>query len=91
LRADRGDLTPDVFRAASDELRGLFELFQDDDVLGMFDMREPADAAVVGRSPINVHLGVVDQRIDAWFQPFGWTIPTGYLSEPSAAGEQEQR
>jgi hypothetical protein len=53
-------------------------------------LREPADVAVAGRSPISVQLGVVDQRIDAWFQPFGWTIPTGYLSEPSAAGEQEQ-
>jgi hypothetical protein len=70
LSADRGDLTPDVCRAATDELRGLFEVFQDDDVLGMFDMREPADAAVAGRSSINVQLGVVDQRIEAWFQPF---------------------
>jgi hypothetical protein len=29
---------------AAAELRGLFELFQDDDVLDMFDMREPSDA-----------------------------------------------
>ena len=91
LSADRGDLTPDVARAAINELSGLFELFQDDDVLGLFDMREPADVAVAGRSPINVQLGVVDQRIEAWFQPFGWTLPTGYLSEPSAPDEREQR
>jgi hypothetical protein len=90
LSADRGDLTPDVARAAIDELSGLFELFQDDDVLGLFDMREPADAAVAGRSPINVQLGVVDQRMEAWFQPFGWTVPTGYLSEHSAPDEREQ-
>jgi hypothetical protein len=90
LSADRGDLTPDVARAAIDELSGLFELFQDDDVLGLFDMREPADAAVAGRSPINVQLGVVDQRMEAWFQPFVWTVPTGYLSEHSAPDEREQ-
>jgi hypothetical protein len=77
-------------RAATDELSGLCELFQDDDVLGQFDMREPADAAVAGRSPINVQLGVVDQRMEAWFQPFGWTVPTGYLTEPSASDEREQ-
>ena len=91
LSADRGDLTPDVARAATNALSGLFELFQDDDVLGLFDRREPADAAVAGRCPINVQLGVVDQRIEAWFQPFGWTLPTGYLSEPSAPDEREQR
>jgi hypothetical protein len=53
-------------------------------------MREPADAAVAGRAPINVQLGVVDQRMEAWFQPFGWTVPTGYLSDHSAPDEREQ-
>jgi hypothetical protein len=57
-------------------LRGLFELLpQDDDVLAVFDTRAPADAAVAGCSPANVQLAVVDHRIEAWFQPFGLTIP----------------
>jgi hypothetical protein len=39
-----------------------FELFEDDDVLNMFDMTEPADAALAGHDPINHQLGVADQR-----------------------------
>jgi hypothetical protein len=57
------------------------ELFEDDDVLRMFDMREPGDAALAGHDPISRQAGVVDQRIESWFKPFGWTIPTGYIGE----------
>lgn len=89
LETDQGELSADAARTAADELRGLFELFQDDDVLGLFEMREPADAAVAGQTPTNVQLGVVDQRIEAWFQPFGWTSQTGYLSGPPATGEEQ--
>jgi hypothetical protein len=81
LRCDDGLLNADEERAAADELSGLFELFQDDDVLEMFAMKEPADAAMAGHDPINQQLGVVDQRLDAWFDAFGWTAPTGYLRE----------
>jgi hypothetical protein len=88
MQADRLVLTAEEARAAAEELRGLFELFQDDDVLGLFDMREPADAAVAGQSLSNIQLGVVDQRIEAWFRPFGGTIPTGYLSEPPETAEE---
>ena len=56
---------------AGDELRGLFELFEDDDVLNLFRMAEPADAAVAGHEEINRELGVVDQRVESWFAPFG--------------------
>ena len=49
MEVDEGNLSPVVARTAADELRGLFELFQDDDVLDLFEMREPADAAVAGR------------------------------------------
>lgn len=46
-------------------------------------MAEPADAAMAGHDPINWQLGVVDQRLEAWFDPFGWAAPTGYLRERS--------
>ena len=79
LRADAGELERRSADEAARELRALFELFEDDDVLDMFEMREPSDAAVAGQSPRNQQMGVADQRIEAWFRPFGWTTPTGYL------------
>lgn len=81
MRADNGELAGDEASAAREELRGLFELFEDDDVLNMFEVEEPADAAVAGRDPINVQMGVADQRVESWFTPFGGTIGTGYISE----------
>jgi hypothetical protein len=66
---------------------GLFELFEDDDVLDLFDMAEPADAAMAGHDPINRQLGVVDQRLEAWFDPFGSAAPTGYLRERPGGDE----
>lgn len=87
LDADEGMLTQDEASAAADELRALFELFDDDDVLAMFEMEEPADAAVAGHDPINLEKGVVDRRVEAWFRPFGGISPTGYLAEGS--GEME--
>jgi hypothetical protein len=36
-----------------------------------------------GHDPINEQLGVVDQRLEAWFDAYGWTAPTGYLQGPS--------
>jgi hypothetical protein len=88
FEADDAELSAEAVHAAIGELRGLFELFQDDDVLDLFEMREPADAAVAGASSINLQMGVVDQRIEAWFCPFGWTSPTGYLSAaPETAAE----
>ena len=59
-RRDQGILTIEEETAAS------AELFEDDDVLDMFDMHEPADAAMAGRDPVNRYLGVVDQRLKAW-------------------------
>jgi hypothetical protein len=80
-RADNGELTQAETSSAVEALRGLFELFEDDDVLNMFDMQEPADAALAGHDPINVQMGVADQRVENWFKPFGGTTPTGYLSD----------
>jgi hypothetical protein len=30
---------------------------------------------------------LVDQRLEAWFEPFAWTAPTGYLSGRSDGAE----
>ena len=77
LRRETGELDDDAARAASEELGGLFELFEDDDVLNMFDMVEPADAALAGHDPLNQQLGVADQRVESWFDAFAWASPTG--------------
>jgi len=81
MREEEGLLDEDDVRTAASELNGLFELFEDDDVLNLFEMSEPADAALAGHDPINQQLGVADQRVQAWFEPFGGTAPTGYLDD----------
>jgi hypothetical protein len=81
LARDANRLDDEPAQAATEALRGLFVLFEDDDVLNLFDMREPADAAVQGHSELNRQLGVADQRVEAWFRPFGGIPPTGYLSD----------
>lgn len=81
MQVDKGELEPDEAEAAAGQLHGIFELFEDDDVLDLFRMEEPADAAVAGHSWINQQAGVVDQRVEAWFQPFGGVTATGYLDE----------
>jgi hypothetical protein len=43
---EKQDLTEGEMESASAELKGLFELFEDDDVLDLFEMDEPTDAAV---------------------------------------------
>ena len=82
MGVEKGDISEEEAEHARGELRGLFELFEDDDVLDLFEMSEPADAALAGHDPIKQQLGVVDQRIEAWFQPFGGIALTGYLHEP---------
>ena len=64
MRCEEGMLDEAEEHAASDELRGLFELIEDDDVLNMFETTEPADAALAGHDPINQQLGVADQRVE---------------------------
>lgn len=71
MNRDDGRISAEQAQAATGELRGIFELFEDDDVLNLFEMKEPADAAVAGHSPISKQMGVVDQRLEAWFRPFG--------------------
>jgi hypothetical protein len=49
LRAEEQELSVE---SAAAELRGIFELFEDDDVLDLFEMSEPSDAALAGRDPL---------------------------------------
>ena len=79
LRVDEGELSDSEASAASAEMRGLFELFGDDDILNMFEMEEPADTALASHDSINVQMGVVDQRAVNWFTPFGPRSRPGYL------------
>ena len=80
---EQGGLDAREARAAADALQGLFDLFGDDDVLLMFEMEEPADAALAGHSPVNQRLGRADQRLEAWFEPFTPAAPTGHLTDPT--------
>jgi hypothetical protein len=73
-----GLLSTDEAEHARDELRGLFELFEDDDVLDLFGMAEPADAALAGHDAVSQQLGKVDLRLEAWFRPFGGVNANGY-------------
>ena len=84
LAYDAGELEGDAAAKAAAELDSLFELFEDDDVMRLFEMREPADAAVGRHDPISRQMGVADQRVEAWFEPF-WGLPaTGHLVAPGA-------
>jgi hypothetical protein len=79
MEADKGNLDTETAQPAMDALRGIFDLFEDDDVLALFEMEEPSDAALAGHSWINQQAGVVDQRVESWFRPFGPVPETGYL------------
>lgn len=84
-QTELGQTTPDEEQAARRELAGLFEFFQDDDVLAMFDMKEPADAAVALHAAVNQQMGVADQRVEAWFNAFGGVAVTGHLARHTEA------
>jgi hypothetical protein len=81
LRALEDRITEEELRLAVAELNGVYELFGDDDVLAMFEMVEPSDAAVAEHDPARQLMGVVDQRIESWFRPFGGVAPTGHISD----------
>jgi hypothetical protein len=80
LRVVEDRLTQQQADAALAALRGLYELFGDDDVLDLFEMAEPSDAALAEHDPRRMAMGVVDQRIERWFAPFGGTTPTGHIT-----------
>lgn len=80
LRVHHGELDCDRAEEAIGALDGLFDLLGDDDVLELFDMKEPADAALANHDPNLRQAGVVDQRLEAWFVPFtNGVISTGHL------------
>jgi hypothetical protein len=92
MQVDKGELTGGEAKAAAGEFHSLFELFEDDDVLNLFQMSEPADAALAGQSEISHQMGVADQRLEAWFRPFSWTTATGYLGDegsPASTGPRD--
>lgn len=62
--------------------RGLFEVCQDDDILDLFSMEEPADAALALTEPINQSMGKVDMRIEEWFTPFYGGVGRGTAPHP---------
>lgn len=83
VMAFEGSLSDGEAKAAKGVTDDLFDLFTDDDVYFLFQMEEPADAALAHAGPVNQAMGVVDQRVSAWFEPFSWAAPTGHLT-PSA-------
>ena len=68
--------------------RGIYEVCEDDDVLDLFEMQEPADAAIALSNPVNVQLGKADMRIEKWFEPFHGGGP-GFASHPLYASSPE--
>jgi hypothetical protein len=91
MKHDSDDLDRATMESAAAELRVLFELFQDDDVLDMFEMREPSDAAASRFSFKAQQMGIADQTVEHWFDPFGWTAPTGYLREKAERHATDER
>jgi hypothetical protein len=81
LGVKRGVLTPDELMHAREELRSIFELFEDDDVLDLFDMQEPSDAVVAQHGTVHQQMGKVDQRVESWFRPFARVTATGYYAD----------
>jgi hypothetical protein len=63
-------------------LRGIFEICEDDDVLDLYEMEEPADAAVHGHDPISRQMGKADMRVEAWFNPM-WSGTDGATPHPT--------
>jgi hypothetical protein len=84
-----GRLGADEAEHARDELRGLFELFEDDDVLDFFERFEPADAALAGHDPVGRQMGKVGQRLEAWFRPLQWRESERLL--PTPRGRERRR
>jgi hypothetical protein len=50
--------------------KGVYEVCEDDDILDLFAMQEPADAALALTNPISAMMGEADMRIEEWFHPF---------------------
>ena len=57
-------------RASVAATRGVYEVCEDADVIDLFAMQEPADAALALENPVNQFMGKADMRIAHWFDPF---------------------
>jgi hypothetical protein len=85
----------DAPQGTIDALRGIYEVCEDDDVLDLFEMEEPSDAALARFNPINVQAGKADMRITHWFNPFyggsqGHAPHPFYFERAAAASEPER-
>lgn len=89
IQMEEGELSGEEAEEASAQLSCIYDLFGDSDVLYLFEMEEPADAALAGHSMINRMAGVADQRLEAWFEPFWTAAATGYLDERKKRGPME--
>jgi hypothetical protein len=81
MQSEEESLEYEDAESATAQLQNIYDLFGDSDVLYLFEMEEPADAALAGHSTINRIAGIADQRLEAWFEPFWTTAATGYLDE----------
>ena len=50
--------------------RKVYDVCEDDDILGLFKMSDPAEVAAAISDPANSALGKADMRIPEWFMPF---------------------
>ena len=78
-RCEIGELTEEEADWACGELAGIFELFEDDDVLALFAGAESGEGALSERVQLSSRGATLDRRIEEWFVPFSWTLPTGYI------------
>lgn len=86
LDLDAGNINAAEHAAACGGIGGLWEFFQDEDVALMFQMEDPSDAEAAAESSATQEMGIVDQRLEAWFEPF-WGLPdTGHLRRTLADG-----
>ena len=50
--------------------RKVYDVCEDDDILGLFKMNDPAEVAAAISDPANSALAKADMRIPEWFMPF---------------------
>lgn len=61
-----GECSAEAAAAGKDALQGIFDLFDDDDVLGLFVLPEAIPAELRGEQEI----GHYENEIESWFEPF---------------------
>lgn len=79
----RGTIGGEEAEQATESLTGVFALFGDSEVLGLFEMEEPSDAAILSAQAEESHGEQIDQRLEAWFVPLWGKAASGHLGELS--------